>query len=168
MLFSSLLSVGIFTSLGAAVHLNVAATGGIATTPLQYGIIFEDISHFGDGGLYAELIENRAFQGTNSYAPWKPIGAATLSIVTTQPITTSLPNSLHVASGSGPAVGIQNPGWWGIEIKPLTYVGSFWALGVHDSNYTVSLQSASTGNVWASATFDGVNNGKPGRNTPSP
>jgi len=133
--------------------------------------MFEDISHSGDSGLCAELIQNRAFQGTNSYTPWKPIRAATLSIVTTQPITTSLPNSLHVASGSGPAVGVQNLGWWGIEVKPQTYIRSFWALGVHDSNRTVSLQSASTGKLGMYGQVQRLMvlvTGKPGRNTPSP
>jgi len=28
-----------------------------------YGIMHEDISHSGDGGIYAELLINRAFQG---------------------------------------------------------------------------------------------------------
>lgn len=147
MLFSSLLSVSIFTSLGAAIHLNVVATGGNATSLLQYGIMFEDISHSGDGGLYAELIQNRAFQGTNSYAPWDAIGKANLFVITTAPISSSLSNSLLVQSGYGPGVGIQDLGWWGIEVKPQTYVGSFWAQGVHYSNYTVTLRSASTGQV---------------------
>jgi hypothetical protein len=30
-----------------------------------YGIMHEDISHSGDGGIYAELLINRAFQGEN-------------------------------------------------------------------------------------------------------
>jgi hypothetical protein len=33
------------------------------TAPLLYGLMFEDISHSGDGGIYAELLINRAFQG---------------------------------------------------------------------------------------------------------
>ena len=33
------------------------------TAPNLYGLIFEDISHSGDGGIYAELLINRAFQG---------------------------------------------------------------------------------------------------------
>lgn len=33
------------------------------TAPLLYGIMHEDISHSGDGGIYAELLINRAFQG---------------------------------------------------------------------------------------------------------
>jgi hypothetical protein len=30
-----------------------------------YGIFFEEISHAGDGGLYAELIQNRGFEDAN-------------------------------------------------------------------------------------------------------
>ena len=33
------------------------------TAPNLYGLMFEDISHSGDGGIYAELLINRAFQG---------------------------------------------------------------------------------------------------------
>ncbi len=33
------------------------------TAPMLYGNMFEDISHSGDGGIYAELLRNRAFQG---------------------------------------------------------------------------------------------------------
>ena len=33
------------------------------TAPKLYGLMHEDIDHSGDGGIYAELIANRAFQG---------------------------------------------------------------------------------------------------------
>ena len=33
------------------------------TAPYLYGLMHEDISHSGDGGIYAELLINRAFQG---------------------------------------------------------------------------------------------------------
>lgn len=33
------------------------------TAPDLYGLMFEDIDHSGDGGLYAEMLQNRAFQG---------------------------------------------------------------------------------------------------------
>jgi hypothetical protein len=33
------------------------------TAPLLYGIMHEDIDHSGDGGIYAEMLQNRAFQG---------------------------------------------------------------------------------------------------------
>ena len=37
-----------------------------ATYPYLYGIMHEDINHSGDGGIYAEMIANRAFQGTSN------------------------------------------------------------------------------------------------------
>jgi alpha-L-arabinofuranosidase len=40
-------------------------TGRNDTAPFLYGLMFEDINHSGDGGIYAELIVNRAFQGSN-------------------------------------------------------------------------------------------------------
>jgi hypothetical protein len=36
-----------------------------ATAPYLYGWMFEDINHSGDGGLYGELLTNRAFDGSN-------------------------------------------------------------------------------------------------------
>ena len=34
----------------------------------HYGLFFEEINHAGDGGLYAELIQNRSFED-NVYNP---------------------------------------------------------------------------------------------------
>ena len=38
----------------------------INAAPLLYGWMIEDINHSIDGGLYAEMISNRAFQGTET------------------------------------------------------------------------------------------------------
>lgn len=35
---------------------------GAVVSPNLYGIFFEEISHAGDGGLYAELVQNRGFE----------------------------------------------------------------------------------------------------------
>lgn len=39
-----------------------AGTRGHDINPSMYGIFFEEINHAGDGGLYAELIQNRGFE----------------------------------------------------------------------------------------------------------
>jgi alpha-L-arabinofuranosidase len=39
-----------------------AASPGAAVPPDLYGVFFEEISHAGEGGLYAELIQNRGFE----------------------------------------------------------------------------------------------------------
>lgn len=44
----------------ATITVNGAQVGP-TLSPLQHGIFFEEINHAGDGGLYAELLRNRAF-----------------------------------------------------------------------------------------------------------
>ena len=39
-----------------------AGADGVPLNPGMYGIFFEEINHSGDGGIYAELIENRSFE----------------------------------------------------------------------------------------------------------
>jgi alpha-N-arabinofuranosidase len=49
------------------VSLNILTKTGEknATSPNLYGWMFEDINHSGDGGLYGELLTNRAFDGSD-------------------------------------------------------------------------------------------------------
>ena len=35
---------------------------GAELAPSMYGVFFEEINHAGDGGLYAELVNNRSFE----------------------------------------------------------------------------------------------------------
>ena len=79
--------------------------GGNASSPLTYGLMFEDINHSGDGGIYAELIRNRAFQGSTEFPsildPWIGTGGAVLTLQNTSlPLSSALPTSVNVASGS--------------------------------------------------------------------
>jgi alpha-L-arabinofuranosidase len=41
-----------------------ASKPGITVSPSLYGIFFEEINHAGEGGLYAEMVENRDFEIT--------------------------------------------------------------------------------------------------------
>lgn len=56
-----------FTNSSEAVSLQILTKTGTrnATAPLLYGWMFEDINHSGDGGLYGELLTNRAFDGSD-------------------------------------------------------------------------------------------------------
>jgi len=42
-----------------------ASQSGIAVSPRLYGIFFEEINHAGEGGLYAEMVQNRDFEVTS-------------------------------------------------------------------------------------------------------
>jgi len=42
-----------------------ASKPGVTVSPRLYGLFFEEINHAGEGGLYAEMVENRDFEITN-------------------------------------------------------------------------------------------------------
>ncbi|OCL10938.1 glycoside hydrolase family 51 protein [Glonium stellatum] len=152
-----------FSALAVVSHaltITVGSTGGNATSGMQYGLMFEDINHSGDGGIYAELIQNRAFQGStvipSTIKPWTAIGGAILSLkVLSQPLSSTLPTSLNVAASSG-VVGISNPGWWGIDVKTQKYTGSFWVKGNYKGAFIASLESSITNETLASTKVDSV------------
>ena len=86
--------------LGSSINFTVAANGGNVTSPLMYGLMFEDINHSGDSGVYAELIPNCAFQGSTEYPstiePWVPVGNAALTLQNTSiALSSALPTSFE-------------------------------------------------------------------------
>ncbi|CAJ2500141.1 Uu.00g029940.m01.CDS01 [Anthostomella pinea] len=148
--------------LTAAVEISVSSEGGNATSGHQYGFLHEDINNSGDGGLYAELVRNRAFQVSETFPPtleaWYPVNGAQLSLKNlSTPLSEALPTSMNVAAGnstrysnSTTKVGFFNDGYWGMDVKVQTYSGSFWVLGEYDGSFTASLQSNITGEVFGS------------------
>jgi alpha-N-arabinofuranosidase len=93
--------------------------------------------------VYAELVKNRAFQGStvrpSVISPWVAIGNASLSLKNlTTPLSSALPTSLNIAASSG-VVGVSNPGYWGIDVKVQKYTGSFWVKGTYNASFTASL-----------------------------
>lgn len=51
------------TSVFAQEHIKIdLQKRGAEVSPTMYGIFFEEINHAGDGGLYAELVQNRSFE----------------------------------------------------------------------------------------------------------
>ncbi|CAI7579097.1 unnamed protein product [Penicillium discolor] len=136
----------LLASYGAAVTISVAKSGGNATSGLQYGAMEEEINHCAEGGLYAELIRNRAFQGStkfpSSLEAWSGAGDSSLSLKNlTDPLSTALPTSVNV-KGTGTA-GLINAGFWGIDVRPQKYTGSFYVKGAYKGSFTASLLSSS-------------------------
>ncbi|KAF9446455.1 glycoside hydrolase family 51 protein [Macrolepiota fuliginosa MF-IS2] len=118
----------------------------------------------GDGGLYAELLQNRAFQqvtpGTSSSLnAWQALGGATINVIRESvPVSGSLPNALQlvVPTGTIEAVGFANTGYSGIKVTSgTTYTGSFFYRFPTSSSFrtlaTVALQTLS-GNTLGNAT----------------
>ncbi len=73
--------------------------------PLMYGVFFEDINYGGDGGMYAELVPNRAFENVNHKGEdcrmmrWSPLAGSGIAIGDTNPRSTHNPHYLHVRGG---------------------------------------------------------------------
>lgn len=75
----------------------------------------KDINFSGDGGIYAELIRNRAFQGNTVHPStllgYSAVGGTTLSLKNlSQPLSSALPTSMNVAvaKASSGDVGFSN------------------------------------------------------------
>jgi alpha-N-arabinofuranosidase len=132
-------------------------------SPMLYGLMTEEINHCYDGGLYAELVQNRAFQD-NSKEPvhWSVVqgngAAASIALDRAEPLNDSLSASLRLdvvsASSTAPA-GIANDGYWGIPVKPRThYRALFYAKAASGFSgpVTVEIVSADGATVYAKAT----------------
>jgi alpha-N-arabinofuranosidase len=136
--------------------------------PTFYGLMTEEINYSYEGGLYGELIRNRAFKAdaisagikpdvydpaknypmkiavTNAPKFWSTVGSAKISLDTNTPLNDALNVSLKFAvsgaSKNSPA-GVANGGYWGIPVRPnTTYHASFFAKAKNfDGALTVSL-----------------------------
>ncbi|KAJ7292664.1 glycoside hydrolase [Mycena rebaudengoi] len=148
-----------------ALNLTISAKLAHSIPSTLYGYMWEDINHSGDGGLYAELLQNRAFQGVlpgtqNALTGWQPFNGARLAVTSkTGGVSTALPNSLEVKIPkvvSGP-IGFENTGYWGIKVQEgWRYKGSFFAKAATFSGaITVSLKST-RGTVFASKSVTGI------------
>ena len=154
---------------GPTIAIDATAPSG-SVSPLFYGLMTEEINHSYDGGLYAELVQNRAFLD-DAAAPvhWSVVqddgSAAAIALDRAAPLNETIGVSLRVdaarASRDHPA-GIANEGYWGIPIKSNTrYRASFYAKAAagFDGPITVSIQSDDTQRsrtVYASETVAGL------------
>lgn len=150
----------------------------VAISPVLYGLFFEDINFAADGGLYAELVQNRSFEyypveGGNPlsgrYHPlyaWEKVernGArCRMDVERSIPLNRNNLNYLvlHVDE-PGAGAGVRNLGYDGIRLdKGQTYDVSFYAR--HTGNrdavpVTVSLESEN-GQSMGSVKFDRLTN----------
>src|SRR5438445_12546323 len=106
---------------GPAITIDAASPAG-KVSPLFYGLMTEEINHSYDGGLYAELIRNRAFlDDAVSPAHWTAVegdgAVAAIALDKNQPLNATIATSLRVEvtqASSGHAAGVANEGFWGI------------------------------------------------------
>ncbi|HEX4122222.1 MAG TPA: alpha-L-arabinofuranosidase C-terminal domain-containing protein [Verrucomicrobiae bacterium] len=127
-------------------------------SPVLYGLMTEEINFSYEGGLYGELIRNRAFKADPTNAVfWSTVGPAAISLDFATPLNEALNVSLKLdathASKDSPA-GIANGGYWGIAVRPkTTYRLSFYAKAADGFSgpLIASIQSADGKTVFATA-----------------
>lgn len=104
-----------------------ASTTGVSIDPTMYGIFYEDINQGADGGIYAELVQNRSFEflpfDRNGYTPltgWETLrrNGADGSVTTANDDQRLNENNrtyaivnVDVAAADAGGVGIRNVGW---------------------------------------------------------
>ena len=120
-----------------------------------YGIFFEDLNHAADGGLYAELIQNRSFEfdkidnaDYHALTAWECVeddGTADFHIETADPVSGKNPHYLVIdIRQPGKNVGICNTGYnTGIPLKKgeTYYFTCFAKRGNPEEELEVSLRS---------------------------
>ncbi len=135
--------------------------------PLFDGLMTEEINYCFDGGLYAELIRNRALKNADgpefwSAAPGTDAGAVKLTVDADHPVPdTALTRCLKVEiSPATASAGVANPGYWGIPVKPATtYRLSFYARAegaVAGKPLTAAIVSPDGKTTYATAAVEGI------------
>lgn len=101
---------------------------GAPIQPTMYGIFFEDINFGADGGLYAEMVQNRSFEFPQQLMGWNAFGD--VAIEQKDP---AFPRNPHYArlSYSGHRekhTGLENHGFFGMGLKKgMKYNFTVWA-----------------------------------------
>ncbi len=128
LIFSAFLAAGATFAETTTLTVDLAQPGK-AISPDLFGIFFEDLNYAADGGLYAELVQNRSFEYSssdraewNSLTAWELVqrdgGQGVVMVDRAQPLHPNNPTYavLGVKNGGG-GVGLQNFGFDGIVIR---------------------------------------------------
>jgi alpha-L-arabinofuranosidase len=120
-------------------HVDLAAEGK-AISPDLIGVFFEDLNYAADGGLYAELIQNRSFEySATEQSNWGPFfgweliktgnGNGDLGLGDARPVHVNNPHYLLLTVlKPGDGVGVANGGFDQTPVESgKRYAASFWA-----------------------------------------
>jgi hypothetical protein len=113
MLLAALTSI----SASAQHQFTVNTKPGAPVQSTMYGIFFEDINFGADGGLYAEMVENRSFEFPERLMGWNVFGNVAINDI--KPAFDRNPHYVTV-SPSGhreKQSGLENHGFFGMGIK---------------------------------------------------
>jgi alpha-N-arabinofuranosidase len=189
---SSIIFCGLWVAVGLTITNNVHAgdakpagpsleTGGVTATltvdlekagpavsPVFFGAMTEEVNHAYEGGLYAELIQNRAFKDdAKTPVHWSLVkeqgSVGSIVLDTGQRLNEALPVSLKLkVTQPGKRLGVANDGFWGIPVKPGTnYRASFYAKAGKEGAgpLTVDIESEDGATIYAEAQTPNIGSG---------
>lgn len=132
------------------ISIHVDTTRNMEALDDFYGIFFEDINHAADGGLYAEMVQNRAFEYSpldntsyRSLTAWEKVeedGKIEWMVASAVPVSRHNPHYLVLdVRYGGTRVGIKNMGYSGGMAfrKGETYCFSCYARSVQEESVPV-------------------------------
>jgi alpha-L-arabinofuranosidase len=174
---TALLCAGAAAVASPSLQIDLAAPGKAISRDLV-GVFFEDLNYAADGGLYAELIQNRSFEySPTEQGDWSPLygwelvqntgGDGQLGLGDSRPVHPNNPHYLLLTVlEPGAGVGIANKGFdqlpveagkgydasfWGYQ----AYMGRMWKDGDQSKPMPVTLQlQAKDGEILAAARLE--------------
>ena len=130
-----------FAGLGSEVRasLRVDASKTKHISDKLIGIFFEDISYAADGGLYAELVQNRDFEYNsagrrewNATTAWQ--SSAPIQVATEKPLSANNPHYVVLAADT-----LYNMGWDGLSDRGATYDFSLYARNISGESKVLTI-----------------------------
>ena len=113
---------------------------GAPIQPTMYGIFFEDINFGADGGLYAELVENRSFEFPQHLMGWNTFGK--VQVNDANPAFERNPHyvTLKESGHRDKFTGLENRGFFGMGLKKgMDYHFSVYARTAGNTRIRVEL-----------------------------
>ncbi len=134
--------------------INITNKKGVDVNPHMIGLFFEDINYGADGGLYAELLENRSFDffptmefdDISPLTAWSKVGECEFTSATETPMNNVNVQYAHIKGKKG--AGICNRAYEGIFMeKGKKYDFSIYVKGTAKLNCEIKTDSASCAKV---------------------
>ena len=156
-------TLAVLVSLNASAQHQFTVNAKKLGAPIQstmYGIFFEDINFGADGGLYAEMVENRSFEFPQQLMGWNTFGK--VQVNDANPAFDRNPHSVTLKESGhrDKFTGLENRGFFGMGLKKgMDYHFSVYARTAGSSQIRVELvgsddevmtkqQIAIAGNNW--------------------
>ncbi len=159
--------VSVYNSEKSNYTLDINAANNVhSISSLLYGIFIEDINFAADGGLYAEMVQNRSFEFTklaagNERHAWNNVGDVAAEVVTddkTGCLNANNPNYMVVENKSSAYAGIANIGFLdGMSVKEgAAYKFSVYAKGLDGYTGNINVNIMDGNKSVASGKIDAV------------